>query len=89
MSEFKAGVSKASQRRDAVQRTTQGVLESWEKRTQAVKSELAAASAANDAKTIRLKALRLAKEAEDAETARIAAENAPPATVKKRVKRSG
>ena len=61
----------------------------WETRTALVKQEMAAESAANDAKTKRLKALRLAKEAEDAETARIAAENAPPATVKKRVKRSG
>jgi hypothetical protein len=89
MSEFKAGETKAAKRRDAVQRTAQGVLESWEKRTQLVKKELAAESAANDAKTARLRALRLAKEAEDAEAARIAAENAPPAPVKKRGKRSG
>ena len=39
--------------------------------------------------TERFRALRLAKEAEDAETARITAANAPPVTAKKRVKRSG
>ncbi|HET7083683.1 MAG TPA: hypothetical protein VFI23_02865 [Rhizomicrobium sp.] len=66
--------TKASQRRDAANRTAQGVSEVWEKRTQQVKRELAAESAANDAKTARLRALRLAKEAEDAE----AAKNAPP-----------
>ena len=42
----------------------------------------------NDAKTIRLKAQRLEKEAADAETARLAAENAPPATPKKRASRA-
>ena len=70
-------------------RTAKGVFEAWEKRTELVKLQTSAESAHNDAKTIRLKALRLEKEAQDAEAARIAAENAPPATVKKRVKRSG
>jgi hypothetical protein len=61
----------------------------WEKRTQLVKTQTTAESAYNDAKTIRLKALRLEKEAQDAEDARVAAENAPPAPVKKpRAKRS-
>lgn len=55
----------------------------WETRTALVKKEMAAESAANDAKTARLKALRLEKEAQDAEAAR----NAPPAPVKKRAKR--
>jgi len=54
-----------------------------------VKLQVNAESAANDAKTKRLKALRLEKEASDAEAARIAAENAPPAPARKRPKRSG
>jgi hypothetical protein len=70
-------------------RTAKGVFEAWEKRTELVKLQTSAESAHNDAKTIRLKALRLEKEAQDAEEARLKALNAPPATVKKRVKRSG
>ena len=50
----------------------------WEKRTELVKQQTTADSAATDAKTARLKALRLEKEAQDAEAARIAALNAPP-----------
>jgi hypothetical protein len=76
--------TRASQRRDAAQRTAQGIFEVWEKRTQLVKKELAAASTALDVKTMRLRALRLAKEAEDAE----AAKNMPPAPTKNRRKRS-
>ena len=76
--------TKASQRRDSAQRTAQGIFEVWEKRTQLVKKELAAASTALDVKTVRLRALRLAKEAEDAE----AAKNMPPAPAKNRRKRS-
>ncbi|HJT44453.1 MAG TPA: hypothetical protein VJ750_13255 [Rhizomicrobium sp.] len=64
------------------------MFEAWEKRTELVKRQTNAESAANDAKTIRLRALRLEKEAQDAEAARIAAQNAPPAPVKKRAKRS-
>jgi hypothetical protein len=60
----------------------------WQTRTDLVKQEMAAANAAVDAKTARLKALRLEKEAKDAETARLAENDAPPAPVKKtRVKR--
>jgi hypothetical protein len=40
--------------------------EAWEVRTRQVKAELAAASAASDAKSARLKALRLEKEREEA-----------------------
>jgi hypothetical protein len=69
-------------------RTAKGVFAAWEHRTALVKQEMAAESAANDAKTARLKALRLEKEAQDAEAARISALNAPPAPVKKRAKRS-
>ncbi len=69
-------------------RTAKGVFAAWETRTALVKQEMAAESAANDAKTARLKALRLEKEAQDAETARLKALTDPPAPVKKRVKRS-
>jgi hypothetical protein len=65
------------------------VFAAWEKRTALVKQQANAESAYNDAKTTRLKALRLEKEAADAEAARIAAETAPPATPKKRAKRAG
>jgi hypothetical protein len=54
-------------------------MQVWQSRTDMVKKEMQAESAANDAKTARLKALRLEKEALDAEAARVAAENAPPA----------
>ena len=64
-----------------------GVFEAWEKRTALVKLQMNAESAASDVKTARLRALRLAKEAEDNEIARIAAANSPPAPAKKRVKR--
>jgi hypothetical protein len=51
--------------------------EVWEQRTLLVKKELAAASAANDAKTVRLRALRLEKERLEAEAAPAKAEPAP------------
>jgi len=47
-------------------RTAKGVFDAWEKRTELVKLQTNAESAANDAKTIRLKALRLEKEKQDA-----------------------
>ena len=62
-------------------RTAKGVFDAWEKRTELVKLQTNAESAANDAKTIRLKALRLEKEKQDAEEA---AANPKPAPVKKR-----
>jgi hypothetical protein len=64
-----------------------GAMQVWQSRTDMVKKEMQAESAANDAKTARLKAQRLEKEALDAEAARVASENAPPAP-KKRTKRS-
>jgi hypothetical protein len=76
--------TKASQRRNAAQRTAQGVLEGWEKRSQLVKKELAAASTAMDVKTARLRALRLAKETENAESAK----NMPSKRAKNRRKYS-
>jgi len=62
-------------------RTAKGVFDAWEKRTEMVKLQTNAESAANDAKTIRLKALRLEKEKQDAEEA---AANHKPPPVKKR-----
>lgn len=71
----------SSKKRDAMLRTANNAFQVWENRTQLVKNEMAAASAANDAKTARLKALRLAKEQQDAAEA---AANPAPAPVKKR-----
>ena len=62
-------------------RTAKGVFDAWEKRTEMVKLQTNAESAANDAKTIRLKALRLEKEKQDAIEA---AANPKPVPVKKR-----
>ena len=72
----------SSKKRDAMLRTANNAFQAWENRTQLVKQEMAAASAANDAKTARLKALRLEKEKQDAEEA--AANPAPAAPAKKR-----
>ncbi len=58
-----------------------GAMRIWQSRTDMVKQETDAANKAADAKTARLKALRLAKEAEDA-----AAKSAAPAP-QKRAKR--
>ena len=80
-------IADSTPRQKDAQRTANGVFAAWEKRTALVKQQANAHSDASDAKTIRLKALRLEKEAQDAEAARIAAENTPPAPVKKRAKR--
>ena len=75
---------------ESARRTAQGIFQTWEDRKTLVKHEMDAERTATEAKTIRLKALRLEKEALDAEAARVAALTAPPAPVKKpRVKRSG
>ena len=63
-------------------RTAKGVFDAWEKRAELVKLQTNAESAANDAKTIRLKALRLEKEKQDAIEA--AANPPPPTPAKKR-----
>ncbi len=73
---------------ETARRTAQGIFQTWEDRKTLVKQEMDAERAHNDAKTIRLKAMRLEKEAADAEAARIAAENAPPATPRKRAPRA-
>jgi hypothetical protein len=63
--------------REAARKKANDHFQVWENRTTLVKQELAAERAASDAKTARLRALRLAKEAADQEAARLAAENAP------------
>ena len=50
-------------------RSAAAISDAWERRTVQVRHELAAASAATDAKTARLRLLRLEKEREDAEAA--------------------
>ena len=60
----------------------------WERRTLLVKQELAAASAANDAKTARLKGLRLERERQEAGARPPPAGSAEPARALKRVKRA-
>lgn len=84
--------SAASRRRETASRTAQGAAQAWERRTKLVKDEMAAASAANDAKTARLRALRLEKEADDARVAKIAAKKAgkavaAPAPKKRSIRR--
>jgi hypothetical protein len=74
--------SKPGRTRNAGTRTPQGLDQVWETRKTLAKHEMAAESAANDAKTARLKALRLEKEAQDAIEA--AANPPPPAPPKKR-----
>ena len=50
-------------------RTAGAAMQVWEQRKHLVKQELAAESAANDAKTSRLRALRMEKERLEAEAA--------------------
>lgn len=78
-----------SKSKKSAARTANSVFEAWEKRTALVKLQMNAESAASDAKTARLRALRLAKEAQDNETARLAAANSPAVPAKKRLKRGG
>ena len=78
--------TKTAQRRDAVARSARSVAQAWEDRTTLVKKEMAAESAANDAKTARLRALRLEKEKQDAEAERLAPKPAP-SPAKKRMRR--
>ena len=72
--------TKAARERAAAVRTARGLEQVWENRKTLVKKEMEAESAADDAKTARLRALRLEREALEAEAAR----NAPPAEPKPR-----
>ncbi len=78
--------TQAARKRDASQRSADGISQVWETRKSLVMKELAAESAANDAKTVRLRALRLEKERQDAQEAGARGESAA-APRKKSVKR--
>ncbi len=72
------------QQREAARRNADNLFTGRQQRTALAKQEAASQSAANDAKTIRLRALRLEKEAADleAETVRKAAIVPRPVRVK-------
>jgi hypothetical protein len=71
-------------KRRSAARTPGSLEQVWQTRTEMVKQQMESESKANDAKTARLKALRLAKELEDAE----AQKNAPaPKPAAKRARR--
>jgi hypothetical protein len=67
----------SGQKKDAAHRNADSYFVTWERRTSLVKEQVASESAANDAKTIKLRALRLAKEAADKENAPPPAPDAP------------
>ena len=69
-------IEKSPPQKSAARRNADSHFVVWEQRTKLVKQQMAADSAANDAKTAKLRALRLAKEEEDR---RIAALAPPPA----------
>ena len=79
--------SAAGKKRDALIRTANNAFQAWQDRTDLVKQETAAFNAANDAKTARLKALRLEKEKADAEAAALNPVPAPAPARKKPVRR--
>jgi hypothetical protein len=70
-------MSDPTERRDALRRNAQSHFTHTERRDELVRQEIEKERAAVDAKTARLRALRLAKEAsEKAEAERVAAERA-------------
>ena len=69
-------------------RSAGAISDAWERRTVLVRHELAATSAATDAKTARLKLLRLEKERQDAEAAAQAPQLPRPAARRTRAKRN-
>lgn len=70
-------MSDPNERRDAARRTAQSHFTHTERRDELVRAEIAKERAAVDAKTAKLRALRLAKEAsEKAEADRLAQERA-------------
>jgi hypothetical protein len=70
-------MSHANEPRDAVRRNAQSHFTHTERRDELVRQEIEKERAATDAKTARLRALRLAKEASDlAEAEKLAAERA-------------
>ena len=69
--------------RDGARRKAQNYFAVREQRDSAIKQEMNRERAATDAKTEKLRALRLAKEEIDRETARLAALGTPPPKPKK------
>ncbi|MGZ5938039.1 MAG: hypothetical protein ACXWLK_11645 [Rhizomicrobium sp.] len=69
--------------RDGARKKAQNHFAVREERDSAIKQEINRERAANDAKTEKLRALRLAKEETDREVARLAAVGAPPPKPKK------
>jgi hypothetical protein len=69
--------------RDGARRKALNHFAASEQRDSAVKLEINRERAANDAKTAKLRALRLAKEEEDRAAAALAAADAPPPKPKK------
>jgi hypothetical protein len=57
----------SARKKNAAHRNADSYFVTWERRTFLVKQQLVAEPAANDAKTARLRALRLAKEAAERE----------------------
>lgn len=55
----------SARKKETAFRTADSYFQTWQQRTSLAKQQAAAESAANDAKTARLRALRLAKEAAD------------------------
>jgi hypothetical protein len=80
-----------SSQKDSARRNANSHFAAWEQRTQLVKQQAATESAHNDAKTIRLRALRLTKEEEDKKAEALApkiaktAPKAPKPAAKKRI----
>ena len=66
-----------SSQKESARRNANSHFVVWEQRTALVKQQAAAQSDANDAKTIRLRALRLAKEEEDRKAAALAPKPVP------------
>lgn len=75
--------TRSTSEREAARAKAQNHFQASEKRDQLVREEIARERAATDAKTAKLRALRLAKEEAD----RIAAENAPKPEAKASTKR--
>jgi hypothetical protein len=75
--------------RDGTRRRAKNLFAAAEARDSLVKQEVARDRALFDAKTAKLKALRLAKEEADREAERLAALNAPPPKPKKKKKTVG
>ena len=72
-------VSAAERMREEARQKSDKISQTWEGRTQLVKQMMAAASAANDEKTARLRALRLEKERQEAQAGTKKAAAADPA----------